>query len=137
MLIIKGGINMKVELTREEYNDIVELVRSLDDPEVTKIFNACFSKEKHASVCSPSVTKDKNGEPLVRVDISTRATSKLMSVLIQHGSALHKAFAGINQQQGKSTSSWLAFIAKNASAWGKCVNQLAADLVDAFKREDF
>lgn len=128
---------MKIELTRAEYSDIVELVKSLDDPEVTKVFNACFSKEKHAPVCSPSVTKDENGEPLVRVEVSTRATSKLMKVLIHHGATLHKAFAGLSQQQGKPTSSWLAFIAKNASAWGKCVNQLAADLVDAFKREDF
>lgn len=128
---------MKIELTRSEYEDIVTLVRELDDPEVTRLFNACFSKEKHAPVCSPSVTKDENGEPLVRVEISTHATNKLMRVLIQHGTTLHKAFAGLSQQQGKSTSSWLSFIAKNASAWVKCINQLADDLIDAFKREDF
>ena len=65
---------MKIELTRSEYEDIVTLVRELDDPEVTRLFNACLSKEKHASVCTPAVAKDETGEQIVRVSISTNAT---------------------------------------------------------------
>ena len=128
---------MKIELSKSEYLDIVEFVKTLDDPEVTKIFNSCFSKEKHAAACVPSVTTDETGEQVVQVEVSRQATSKIMEVLIQHGGALHKTFVGISQQHGKSTSSWLAFVAKNASAWVKAVNQLIDALADAFKREDF
>ena len=128
---------MKIELTRSEYEDIVTLVRELDDPEVTRLFNACFSKEKHASVCTPSVAKDENGDQIVRVSISTSATKKLMQVLIQHGAILHKAFSDLTKQIGKSTSSWIAFVAKNASNWMSSLNGLVDDLIRAFEREDF